>query len=302
MEGVVVVDKPGGITSHDVVRRVRRIYGTKRVGHAGTLDPLATGVLVVCLGPATRIVEYLAAARKEYVAGVVFGVTTDTEDATGHLVSETDASALTEATARAVLSRFRGTIFQTPPMVSAVHHEGKRLYELARQGIEVERQPRPVEIYRLEMTAFTPGPRASATLVVECSTGTYVRTLAADIGAALGVGGMMASLQRTRVGAFTLADAFTLDDLSARQETGALAPTLRSIADALADWPRVVLDTDDLRRVSQGQPVRRKGSEGATGKEGRERLVLLVDGAGAAVAIARVKGDLLAPEKVFHRE
>lgn len=304
MSGIVVVDKPGGLTSHDVVNRIRRLYGTRRVGHTGTLDPLATGVLVVCLGRATRVVEYLTAARKEYVAGILFGVTTDTEDVSGHLITETDASALTEADVRAILPRFRGRMSQTPPMVSAVHHEGKRLHELARQGIEVERQPRVVEVYRLEMTAFAPGPRASATFIVECSTGTYIRTLAADIGAALGVGGTMASLRRTRVGAFTLADAHALEDLAARKEAGTLAQTLRSVADALADWPRAMLDAEGLQRLAHGQPIRRPVgrsghpplSEGPGQKEG---LILLVDAQGEAVGIAREEGRALAPVKVF---
>jgi tRNA pseudouridine55 synthase len=294
MNGVVVVDKPGGWTSHDVVAKLRRIYGTKRVGHTGTLDPLATGVLVVCLGQATRIVEYLTAARKEYVAGFVFGVTTDSEDATGTILSESDASRVRAEDVEAVLPRFRGRIRQVPPMVSAVHHEGRRLYELARAGVEVERQPREVEIHRLEMRSFEAGRRARAELVVECSSGTYIRTLSADIGAAPelgGVGGMMESLRRTRVGPFGLEDARSLEGLERRRD-GALVETLRTIPEALADWPRVTLTPAEVEAVRRGQAVRRDG--GFTGGE-----MLLLDAGGSAVGLARRAGACLAPFKVF---
>ncbi len=292
MNGVVVVNKPGGCTSHDVVAKLRKIYGTKRVGHIGTLDPLATGVLVVCLGQATRIVEYLAADRKEYVAGVAFGVTTDSEDATGRVQTETDATALTEQAVLDVLPRFRGPIQQTPPMVSAVHHEGRRLYELAREGVEVERKPRSVEIHRLEMTNFQPGRRAKATLRVECSTGTYIRTLAANIGAALGVGGIMESLLRTRVGPFTIDETFTLEQLAERCDARTLAETLQSIPAALADWPRAILDEAEVERIRRGQAVGAQSErEGAT--------VLLLDLSGHAVGLARNAGGLLAPFKVL---
>ncbi len=312
MDGVVVVNKPPGITSHDVVHRLRRLYGTRRIGHTGTLDPLATGVLVACLGQATRVVEYLSAARKEYVAGVVFGLTTDTEDITGHTISETDTEALTEEAVREALTHFRGEILQKPPMVSAVHHEGKRLYELARQGIEVERTARPVHIYRLEMKTFVPGPRARATLCIECSTGTYIRTLAADLGAALDVGGTMESLLRTRTGAFTLEEAHTLEELAACKEAGTLTDSLRSIADALADWPHIVLDSEAIRRIAHGQaiplsdvtPPRIGGLGGLTpprigGPGGLTSPLLLLDAKGSAVGIARIEGAKLTPIKVF---
>jgi len=292
MNGVVVVNKPEGWTSHDVVAKLRRIYGTKRVGHTGTLDPLATGVLVVCLGQATRIVEYLTAARKVYAAGVVFGVTTDSEDVSGRVLKESDASGASAEDVEAVLPHFRGTIQQIPPMVSAVHHEGRRLYELAREGIEVERQPRTVEIHRLELCGFEPGERARARLLVECSSGTYIRTLAADIGAALGVGGMMESLRRTRVGPFGLDDALTLEELEERRQAGTVAETLRTIVDSLADWPRAVLSEAEAETIRRGQPVRPSVGEA-------EANVLLVDVHGGAVALARQAAGVLAPFKVF---
>lgn len=300
-EGVVVVHKPGGITSHDVVARLRRLYRTKRVGHTGTLDPLATGVLVVCLGQATRIVEYLTATEKEYIAEVTFGVTTDSEDVSGQVRTERDTSGVTAAQVAAILPEFRGQITQIPPMVSAVHHAGKRLYELARKGIEVERAPRPVTIHALELLDFTPGARAQATLHVVCSTGTYIRTLAADIGSRLlhdgtPLGGMMHSLIRTRVGGYTLAEAHTLEDLAAQQEAGTLTETLRSIPDALGAWQHIVLSADDVERIRRGQTVEGQNTNIGTDAE----PILLLDAQGQAVALARWRDEVLAPFKVLH--
>lgn len=302
MDGVVVVDKPAGMTSHDVVNRLRRIYNTRRVGHTGTLDPLATGVLVVCIGQATRIAQYLSQAHKEYTAEIVFGVTTDTEDASGTILTETDAGDLTEETVRAALPSFCGTIEQTPPMISAVHHKGKRLYELARKGIAVERQPRAVEIYRLELISFTPGKHAQAELCIECSSGTYIRTLAADLGAKLGVGGMMKTLRRIRVGPFTLAEAYPLPALEAHREGGRLAATLRSLAEALPDWPRVTVGEEEIQRIVHGQPIARPRVEPGVEQPNSDFRMLLVNRSGHVVAIARPRGKMLAPEKVFSIE
>ena len=214
MNGVLNVDKPAGMTSHDVVGRIRRLAHLKRVGHAGTLDPDATGVLLVCLGQATRLADYLADEGKAYRATVALGATTTTEDASGEVLTRADASHLTENDLAGILPQFVGDIAQTPPMVSAVHHEGKRLYELARQGITVARAARIVHIESLVLESFTPGASAQATLEIECGKGTYIRTLCADLGATLGTGGHMASLCRTRVGAFTLETAVPLGDLT----------------------------------------------------------------------------------------
>jgi tRNA pseudouridine55 synthase len=302
-EGVVVVDKPAGITSHDVVGRLRRIYGTKRVGHTGTLDPLATGVLVLCLGQATRIVEYLTASAKEYRAGFVFGVTTDSEDVSGAVLTEQDASHLQEAQVRDALETFRGPILQTPPMVSALHHEGKRLYELARKGLEVERAARPVEIYRLELLSFTTGSRARAEVVVECSTGTYIRTLAADIGRALGVGGMMETLRRSRVGSFTLDKAHSLGELEAKKAEGALGDTVIPIERALSDWPAAKLSETDVSRIRHGQPCDAPtGTTAVISDNNSDKPVLMLNEGGAAVGIARLMDGRLEPVKVFSGE
>jgi tRNA pseudouridine55 synthase len=204
MDGVLNLHKPPGMTSHDVVDVVRRLLETKRVGHAGTLDPAATGVLVVCVGEATRIVEYLMEGTKSYRAEITFGVTTTTEDAEGEIVSEQSAADVTEERLREVLRQFIGDIEQIPPMFSAVQVGGKRLHELARRGETVERPKRQVHIEGINLIKFTSAERAIAVLDVTCSKGTYIRTLAADIGAALGCGAHLSSLVRTRVGRFRL--------------------------------------------------------------------------------------------------
>ena len=209
MDGILSVDKPAGPTSHDIVARIRRITGVKRVGHAGTLDPMATGVLIVCLGDARRIVEYLADWRKSYRATAILGVETDTEDASGEVVGGSDCSRVARSDVDAVIPRFVGRIMQVPPMVSAVHHEGRRLYDLAREGRTVERSPRPVEVLSINIVSFEPGERACLVLDVVCSGGTYIRTLCMDIGRALGCGAHMSSLVRTAVGPFRVADAVT---------------------------------------------------------------------------------------------
>ena len=292
LDGILAIDKPGGMTSHDVVNRVRKIVGIKRVGHTGTLDPMATGVLVICLGQATRVVEYLTAERKEYHAGITFGVETDSQDSTGAVVRETDSGHLTRDPVERALEGFRGRIRQIPPMVSAVHHEGRRLYELARKGIEVERKPRDVEIYRITLVSFEPGSRAQAWLEIECSTGTYIRTLAADIGAALGVGAMMHSLRRTRVGAFMLSECITLEELQTHAAEGTLAKAVHSIPEALSAWPQISLDDNELTRVTHGQAIRTASLHSGP------FLLLTPSGEAAAIAEMREAG-MLAPVKVL---
>jgi tRNA pseudouridine55 synthase len=211
--GLVIVDKAAGWTSHDVVARLRGVYGLRRVGHAGTLDPDATGVLVVGLGRATRLLRFLGALVKCYEAEIVLGVVTDTLDASGRVTGTWDMGAVTVAEARAAAAALSGPIEQVPPMVSAVKIGGRRLHQLARAGIEVERPARPVEVYRfdLEPTDEAGVLRAS----VACSAGTYVRVLAADLGARLGGGAHLRALRRTQVGTFGLEDAHSLDELRA---------------------------------------------------------------------------------------
>ena len=210
--GILIIDKPAGWTSHDVVGRCRRLFHERRVGHAGTLDPMATGVLPVFVGRATRAVEFAAEREKEYLAGLRLGVVTDTQDTTG-TVLETHPVCADRPQVEAVLARFRGEITQIPPMYSAIKREGKKLYELARRGQEVERQPRPITIEALDLLdQVSP---TEYTRRVRCSKGTYVRTLCHDIGQALGCGGALFSLRRTQSAGFSLDQAVTMDQVSA---------------------------------------------------------------------------------------
>jgi tRNA pseudouridine55 synthase len=198
MDGVLIVDKPRGITSHDVIDHLRRASGLKDVGHAGTLDPLAEGVLLCLLGRATRLTPYLQELPKAYRGVIQFGVRTDTQDADGEVFYQKPAPHLTLEQVRAAAEPFKGRILQTPPMFSALRVQGKKLHELAREGKEVPREPRPVNIYKLEILSLEPGDYPTAVFEVECSKGTYVRTLASDIGDALGVGAHLASNSRAR--------------------------------------------------------------------------------------------------------
>ena len=222
--GILIIDKPAGWTSHDVVAKLRGILHERRIGHAGTLDPMATGVLPVFVGRATRAVEFAADREKEYLAGLRLGLTTDTQDTTGTVLA-THPVDLTRAQVEAALPPFRGEIQQIPPMYSAIKRQGQKLYELARRGETVDRPPRPVTIHALEIV--DQASPTEYTLRVACSKGTYVRTLCHDIGQALGCGGCMSSLRRTAAAGFTLDDAVTLDRV--QQEGEALLAPLDSL-------------------------------------------------------------------------
>ena len=238
--GIIIVDKPAGFTSHDVVAKLRGIMGQRRIGHGGTLDPMATGVLPVFLGGACRASEYASAEGKEYLAAFRLGLATDTQDITGTVVSEREVNA-GAADVEAALAAFRGEIMQTPPMYSAVQVGGVRLYDLARKGMEVERPARRVYIERLTLEAADEG-RNEYTVRVACSKGTYVRTLCADIGERLGCGAALTSLRRTRSGVFTLADARTLDDFQRLREAGALDTVLLPVERLFEGLPRVAVE------------------------------------------------------------
>jgi len=241
VHGLAVVDKPAGITSHDVVGLLRRRLGERRVGHAGTLDPSATGVLVVGVGSVTRLLRYVGDGRKRYSGEVVLGVETDSLDADGAVVATHEMPVVSaEAAQRVVDAHLVGDIAQIPPMVSAIRVDGRRLHELAREGIEIDRQPRPVTIDRFEVTA-TDDPCVLAIDVV-CSGGTYVRTLAADLGHLLGGGAHLRNLRRTAVGPYTLAEAAPPDDCAL------LAPI-----EAVRGMPLVVVDADDAALIANGR-------------------------------------------------
>lgn len=244
-DGLAVVDKPAGWTSHDVVARSRKLLGTRKVGHAGTLDPSATGVLLLGVGKATRLLRYLSGAGKRYVGEVVLGATTTTLDADGDVLETFDMSGVTLREVRAVVQeRFTGDIAQVPPMVSALKVDGRRLHELAREGIEVERKARPVRVDEF-LVDEVPGAPGVFRVEVQCSSGTYVRSLAADLGEALGGGAHLRALRRTAVGSFTLADAVALDEL----DPGCLlAP-----AEAVRDMARIVADDGIAADVAHGK-------------------------------------------------
>ena len=303
--GILVVDKPVGMTSHDVVDRVRRLFATRRVGHTGTLDPDATGVLILCLGDATRIAEYLSSAAKHYTAEVVFGRSTDTMDASGIGSESRDASHLTEEAVAALLPAYRGRILQTPPMVSARHHEGRRLYELAREGVTVERQAREVVISELELTAFYPGVAPRAILEITCSTGTYIRVLADDLGKSAGTGAFMNGLRRTWVGmdattAFTLTEARTLDELERAKGEGSLFPFLFPIASGLRAMPHYRLLEDGLRRLRHGQPISAAEIAGDdVAAFAGTALAAILDERGDVCAVVECEAGTLRPLKVL---
>lgn len=247
MNGIVIVDKPQGWTSQDVTARLRRVYATRRIGHGGTLDPMATGVLPVFVGRATRGVEFFEHAEKTYDTVLLLGRTTDTQDVTGATLAE-KAVHLSPADIERVLPRFRGDILQVPPMYSALKVNGKKLYELARKGQEVERQPRPITVFELTNLGFD-GTRLS--LRVRCSKGTYIRTLCQDIGDALGCGGCMEALRRVRAGEYGIQEAVPLEQLL---ESETPERYLRSLDTMFAHCPAVTLTPNQEKRCRNGNP------------------------------------------------
>ena len=245
MNGIVIIDKPAGWTSQDVVSKLRGALRTKRIGHGGTLDPMATGVLPVFVGRATRGVEFFEHAEKIYETTLQLGLTTDTEDTSGSVLEEKEVS-VTEADFLAVLPRFRGEILQIPPMYSALKVNGKKLYELARSGKEVERQPRPITIHQLELLEFGGN---TARLRVHCSKGTYIRTLCKDIGEALGCGGCMAALRRVQAGEYTIDEAVPLETLL---ESDDREQYLRSVDSMFRNYSAVTLTEKQETRCRNG--------------------------------------------------
>ena len=238
-DGIIIMDKPQGFTSFDMVAKMRGMLGTRKVGHAGTLDPMATGVLPIFVGRATKCCDLLPDQDKSYTATFELGYTTDTLDATGKLLSRQPVTA-GEEQVRAVLERFRGPISQLPPMYSAISIGGKRLYDLARQGIEVERERRPVTIHSLELTDAQPQENRY-TIEVSCSKGTYIRTLCADIGEALGCGATMTALRRTCAAGFSLEDALTLEQAQQLAEQGTLRERMLPIERVFSSLPKLQL-------------------------------------------------------------
>jgi|HubBroStandDraft_6_1064221.scaffolds.fasta_scaffold62955_2 tRNA pseudouridine55 synthase len=319
MEGALIVDKPSGITSHDVVSRVRRVTGTRRVGHAGTLDPFATGVLVVCVGRATRLAQFLVGLDKEYVANIRFGFATDTQDFTGKpngaLISSNE---LGRGRIEDVLKEFVGPQDQVPPMYSAKKIDGQRLYRAARAGLEIERKPSAIEVYSIAMVDgekslehLNPDGTRDVAVTIRCSSGTYIRTLAHDIGARLGVGAHLAGLRRTAVGQFRIEMAVKLDDLEAGMVENGGSP---GYANSESDWlpkamltpaalvshlPAIQLKEDEVASVRNGREVSIRNS--GMGLTENDMFVGLVYPGGKLIGIGeyRAGNDTIAPRVVI---
>jgi tRNA pseudouridine55 synthase len=319
MDGALIIDKPAGMTSHDVVAGVRRILGERRVGHTGTLDPFATGVLVVLVGRATRLAQFLSGAEKEYEALIRLGYATDTGDITGaRVLSEPPAVAggphakaqspqsLTEETIEAALASLRGEIEQTPPMYSARKIAGQKLYELARRGEEVERKAVPVTVSQFEafpsdgslLKSNEDGTGDVAVRVV-CSAGTYVRTLAESVGERLGVGAHLSELRRTRAGQFKIADAITLDRLNDVAQSGAVEQVLISPDAALLHLPFLNLDADGAHRVRHGIDVQIEDAHCSDWSEGQPIRLRDLNGELIAVGIYEPVGRTIHPSVVI---
>ena len=251
--GILNLDKPVGITSHDVLIQVRRLSGEKKAGHCGTLDPMAGGVLLVCLGQATRAARFLSSERKQYRATVRLGWESDTLDKTGRIISRREPRGLTREQLEQALADFRGPIQQIPPMFSAIKKDGQPLYKLARQGLSIQRPPRQVHIYALELLEFDP-PYFS--LHIECSAGTYIRSLAADIGKKLGCGALLWRLTRTACGRFQLKDSLSLEQLAQLASSKRLAQAVIDLNQALAHLPPALLKQEALEPLRNGSPLK----------------------------------------------
>jgi tRNA pseudouridine55 synthase len=292
LDGILNVNKPAGWTSFDVVAVIRGGSRQRRVGHAGTLDPAATGVLPVCLGSATRVIEYLFEARKTYVARVRLGIETDTYDGEGRVVAEREAGGVERAEVERALGRFRGEIEQVAPAFSAIKRDGVPLYRRARAGEAVTAPSRRVLIHRLELLAFEP---PYLTLEVECGKGTYVRSLAHDLGRALAVGGSLAALERTRVGGFTVGDAVDLDRLRQELASGAWTDRLIAADAVLLDWPAAILDGESSQRLRNGRPL----SIAATAATPPVHCRAYTTGGDFLAVLRHEDGPVWLPEKVF---
>lgn len=292
--GFLNVNKPLALTSHDVVARIRRIYkrdtASRRVGHAGTLDPLATGVLVLCLGQATRLSDYVMHTTKTYRATLQLGVTTTTYDAEGQTLTTTDASRITRPDVEATLTQFLGDTLQTPPMHSAIKIGGRKLYDLARKGIEVERPPRPIHIAQLNLIAWQ---LPHITIDVVCGAGTYIRSLAHDIGQALGVGAHLTALERRASGAFIIEDAIPLDELLQDPDWHRHIVPPRH---ALNHFPSLTLTTDQVQHIQHGRTIPRTTDHPAPNADDLLMAYLPDD---HLLAILRADADVWRPHKVF---
>ncbi len=299
MDGILNINKPPGRTSFSIVSLVRRLSGESRVGHGGTLDPAASGVLPICLGQGTRVVEFLLDAPKAYRAEIEFGAVTDTDDATGSIISRGDPSGISRRRLLSALDSFCGLISQTPPMYSAVKHRGQPLYKLARRGIEVERKSRLRWIYRLELTRWKP---PLATIEVECERGTYIRSLARDLGQLLGCGAHLRGLLRLRCGPFDIKDAVSLSQLEDSFSYGYWQKLVYPIDFVLLHWAAVVVDNAAEEDIKKGRPLV-LGGDGGLGEasSGGRCRAYTSDGSFLGVLRFNPETGQWQPEKVFTR-
>jgi tRNA pseudouridine55 synthase len=292
IDGFVLVDKPSGWTSHDVVGKIRRLAGQKKVGHAGTLDPMATGLVIVGLGRCTRLLRFVQDQPKEYVTTAVFGVATDSLDADGAILSR-EPMEVEPGDVEAVLDRFCGPILQIPPMVSAVRVGGRRLYEMARKGEEIEREARPVTVYDLEIEDFAPGAYPEVTLRVQCGSGTYIRVLADDIARALGGRAHLTALRRTVNGGHTVAAAHSMDELVAAEEAGRFHEMVLSPLEGLPELTRVDVDEETARAAGHGM----KFTASSFPDSGSDAFRMVHEG--RLIAVYRVDGTVAKAEVVL---
>jgi tRNA pseudouridine55 synthase len=292
LHGIIPVYKPRGLTSHDVVSRIRRLVGQKRVGHTGTLDPEVDGVLPICLGQATRIVEYIQHLPKRYQGAMKIGISMDTEDQTGNIIKERVVDQLTAEQIIEVMSDFHGEIEQIPPMYSAVKVQGRRLYDLARAGKVIERPSRQVTIYHLELTYLESGVHPIVHFDVTCSKGTYIRTLCVDIGTAIGYPAHMTMLTRVESGPFQLVDCYSFDELESAKEAGNLANLIVGIDESLGHLPAMVVTEDDGQKVLDGIPFEWEENNNIP-------LIRIYTETGRFCAIYQLIQQELRPVKVF---
>jgi tRNA pseudouridine55 synthase len=295
-DSVINLNKPKGITSHQAVEKVRRMLGIRKAGHAGTLDPIATGVLLVCMGEATKITRFLSSLDKEYVVVVKLGEKTDTYDAEGSVIERTEGFSLGKEDVEKILPRFTGTIEQVPPMYSALKVGGKPLYKLARKGVTVERKKRVVTIHEIRITGFN---LPFLEMRVSCSKGTYIRSLCNDVGEVLGVGAHITGLERTRIGGFIVADSLTLDGVDGlireQGKEGSLPQGLSSIDAALGHLRDVSLSENDFSRVRHGLPMRCPDGSFLS-----DQYLRLKDPSGKLFAVGKVAQCTIKAERMLH--
>ena len=293
VNGVIVLDKPQGLSSNEAVQRVKRRFGARKVGHTGSLDPLATGVLPLCLGDATKFSQYLLTSDKRYLARLRLGVSTDSGDADGQVIERREISGITRADIDAALDAFRGEIEQIPSMFSAVKHHGQPLYKLARQGIEIEREARPITVHANEIVDFEDD---RLTLAVHCTKGTYLRTIAHDLGEALGCGAHVDALRRTMAGPYGEEDLVTFEDMARLAEEGRLDDLLRPVATTVGQWPTVELSGAPAFYLKHGQPVLVPHAP----TEGWVRLYEQADSEGRFIGVGEILDDgRVAPRRLI---